>query len=190
MAEFNFKLSWAPGSKNPADAPSRRPDYVPQEGDSIKNVNFQTLLKLSHTGPVPSDSTLITPVPNSPIFPLPFPSILNAAALFTVDASAPIEEFRAALASDSSWREALERESANTRKRYKDWSQLEDFILYRNRIYVPPSLRPKILFEHHDSHLAGHPGRAKTIELIARDYSWPGLSNDIRHYVQSCDLCQ
>jgi len=91
---------------------------------------------------------------------------LNAAALLTVDASAPIEEFRAALASDSSWCEALERESANT------------------------SLRPKILFEHHDSHLAGHPGRAKTIELIARDYSWPGLSNDIRRYVRSCDLCQ
>ena len=93
--------------------------------------------------------------------------------IFTVDASAPIEEFRAALASDSSWCEALEQESANTRKRYKDWSQLEDFILYQNRIYVPPSLQPKILFEHHDSHLASHPGRAKTIELIARDYSWP-----------------
>ena len=68
--------------------------------------------------------------------------------------------------------------------------QLDDFVLYRNRIYVPPTLRPKILFEHHDSQLAGHPGRAKTIELIARDYSWPGLSTDIRRYVRSCDLCQ
>src|SRR5258708_5026727 len=35
LAEFNFKLSWIPGSKNPADAPSRCPDYVPQEGDML-----------------------------------------------------------------------------------------------------------------------------------------------------------
>ena len=101
--------------------------------------------------------------------------------------STPIEEFKLALVSDSTWREALSREVGN---RHKNWSQLNDFVLFRDRIYVPPSLRPKILFEHHDSPLAGHPGRAKTIELVGRDYAWPGMSNDIRRYVRSCDLCQ
>ena len=49
LSEFNFKLLWAPGSKNPADPPSRHPDYAPKEGDSVKNVNVLTLLDPSHT---------------------------------------------------------------------------------------------------------------------------------------------
>src|SRR4029077_14265056 len=58
------------------------------------------------------------------------------------------------------------------------------------KIYVPPGIRDRILYERHDSLLAGHPGRAKTISLISRDYGWLGLTKDIRHYVQSCDVCQ
>src|SRR5260370_28044843 len=34
------------------------------------------------------------------------------------------------------------------------------------------------------------PGCAKTIELITRDYNWPGLNSAVRRYVRSCDLCQ
>ncbi len=73
---------------------------------------------------------------------------------------------------------------------HKSWSQLDEFVLFCDQIYVPPSLHPKILFEYHDSPLAGHPGWAKTIELVGHDYAWPGMSNDIWHYVCSCDLCQ
>ena len=67
LAEYNFKLSWAPGSKNPADPPSRRPDYVPQDGDSVKNVNHQVLLKEYHIDQSHQDS----PSPHLPYFLLP-----------------------------------------------------------------------------------------------------------------------
>ena len=183
LAEFNFKLSWAPGSKNPADGPSRRPDYVPQEGDIIKNINFQSLLKSHHTDWILNNPNLNTPNPPPPSYP---PTIV-AAISHTIDTAASIDEFKQALASDSTWREALSQEAGN---RHKNWSQLNDFMLFCDRIYVPPSLRSKILFNHHDSALAGHPGRAKTIELIGRDYAWPSMSSDIRRYVRSCDLCQ
>src|SRR3984885_3118416 len=33
LTEFNFRLSYAPGSKNPADGPSRRDDYSPIQDD-------------------------------------------------------------------------------------------------------------------------------------------------------------
>ena len=99
----------------------------------------------------------------------------------------PIEEFKLALASDSTWHEVLSWEAGN---QHKSWSQLDDFVLFCDQIYIPPSLCPKILFKYHDSPLAGHPGQTKTIELVGHDYAWPGMSNNIQNYVHSCDLCQ
>ncbi len=113
----------------------------------------------------------IPPNPSS----LPHSPTLVAAIMHTIDTAAPIDEFKKALASDPTWHEALGREAGN---RHKNWSQLDDFILFHDQIYVPPSLCPKILFQYHDSPLAGHPGHAKTIELIAHDYSWPGMTYD------------
>ena len=38
--------------------------------------------------------------------------------------------------------------------------------------------------------MAGHPGPEKTIELVKRNFYWPGMSNFITTYVQSCETCQ
>ncbi|TPX39384.1 hypothetical protein SeLEV6574_g07249 [Synchytrium endobioticum] len=42
----------------------------------------------------------------------------------------------------------------------------------------------------HDSSLAGHFGRKKSLELLLRHCWWRGISNDVKLYVESCDLCQ
>jgi hypothetical protein len=44
--------------------------------------------------------------------------------------------------------------------------------------------------KNHDSPLAGHPGSAKMIELILRDYWWPTLKKDATAYAQGCATCQ
>src|SRR5947207_11519874 len=56
---------------------------------------------------------------------------------------------------------------------------------------VPNSdpLRFKILQFAHDSPVAGHPGRAKTYEIIQRTYYWPGMQDYVRRYVRSCQVC-
>jgi hypothetical protein len=51
-------------------------------------------------------------------------------------------------------------------------------------------LRLNLLKLHHDTLLASHPGRWKTLELLARNYWWPGMSVDVKKYVQGCDACQ
>jgi hypothetical protein len=33
----------------------------------------------------------------------------------------------------------------------------------------------KLVKEHHDSPIAGHPGHAKTLELIKRNHQWQGM---------------
>ena len=49
LSEFNFILDYAPGLKNPADAPSRRADFAPREGDDVLRANEQGLLTPYHT---------------------------------------------------------------------------------------------------------------------------------------------
>ena len=75
----------------------------------------------------------------------------------------------------------------------KDWAEDETGIVtWQDRIYVPKDkrLREDIIRQHHDSPLAGHPGRYKTQELITRNYWWPGIHCDVREYVTGCDTCQ
>src|SRR3979490_1646931 len=43
--------------------------------------------------------------------------------------------------------------------------------------------------QHHDSLIAGHQGRWKTLELVSRSYWWPQMSWYIGLYTKFCDLC-
>ncbi|KAK1918625.1 hypothetical protein P3342_001674 [Pyrenophora teres f. teres] len=64
-------------------------------------------------------------------------------------------------------------------------------LLYRGRRWVPSDekLRTRIIGEVHDSLSAGHPGREIAYKIVARDFFWPGMSDNIRRYVRNCDVC-
>jgi hypothetical protein len=49
--------------------------------------------------------------------------------------------------------------------------------------------KQRIISGRHDDKAAGHPGIAKTIELITRDFLWHGLRKDVEKYIKSCDTC-
>jgi hypothetical protein len=51
-----------------------------------------------------------------------------------------------------------------------EWTEADGVLYFRGKIYVPPTadIRRKIVALHHDSHVAGHPGRWKTLELVTR----------------------
>lgn len=50
--------------------------------------------------------------------------------------------------------------------------------------------KTEILRLRHDAPSAGHPGQIRTFELIARDYYWENMRQDIYAYVDKCDVCQ
>ena len=52
------------------------------------------------------------------------------------------------------------------------------------RLAVPRSLVPGILALFHTTY--GHPGVARTTELMQRKYHWTSLKSDVRDYVLSC----
>ncbi|HVW99810.1 MAG TPA: reverse transcriptase domain-containing protein, partial [Candidatus Babeliaceae bacterium] len=72
-----------------------------------------------------------------------------------------------------------------------DWKQ-ENGITYRDGLIVVnyKDLQLEILKSVHDSPIAGHPGQAKTKELITRNFWWSGLSQMVNKYVNGCRTCQ
>ena len=80
---------------------------------------------------------------------------------------------------------------AGTGVRAGEWAEHDGLVLYRGLVYVPrdEDLRRRIVQAHHDSRVTGHPGRWKTLELVSRNYWWPGISRFIDRYVRGCDAC-
>ena len=76
--------------------------------------------------------------------------------------------------------------------RGNEWKIEEDLVLKEGKIYVPKNeeLRTEVIQLHHDIPAAGHGGRWKTVELVTRNYWWPGVTRDVGKYVEGCDLCQ
>ncbi|VDC04529.1 unnamed protein product [Peniophora sp. CBMAI 1063] len=78
-------------------------------------------------------------------------------------------------------------------KQHLRWSQHEDgVIISGTALYVPcdDTLSADILKAHHDTPMAGHPGKMKMYNLIRSNYFWPGLRYDIKRYTKSCSVCQ
>jgi len=76
--------------------------------------------------------------------------------------------------------------------RGNEWKIEDDLVLKEGKVYVPKDeeLRVEIIWLHHDVPVAGHGGRWKTVELVTRNYWWPGVTRDIGKYVEGYDLCQ
>lgn len=71
-------------------------------------------------------------------------------------------------------------------------SQSDGCTFINGLLYIPQDLpiREEIIRLHHDDPSAGHPGVARTIELITRSYWWPGLTRYVKTYVKGCRICQ
>jgi len=76
--------------------------------------------------------------------------------------------------------------------RNEEWQVEEGLVLKERRVYVPKDekLRMEIIQLHHDTPIAGHGGQWKMVELVTRNYWWPGVIKEVKRYVEGCDQCQ
>jgi len=61
-----------------------------------------------------------------------------------------------------------------------------------NKIFLPDDMdkRREILREIHDTPIGGHPGIARTLDLLKRWYEGPRLMQTVEEYVHGCAKCQ
>jgi transposase InsO family protein len=176
LADFHFTISHVPGSRNPADAPSRRPDFAPKEGDERLNAQLQVLL-----GPERLDKELAskyfsesTTTPARTVAPITFASL---------PVNPLLNDLKRAWETDEEFQHAIETGD-------RDFLYADDLYYYRDKLFVPHSLRTRVVEEHHDHPVAGHYGSAKTHELISRYFAWPNSMRYVRQFTRSCDTCQ
>ena len=76
--------------------------------------------------------------------------------------------------------------------RGNEWKIKGDLVLKEGKIYISKEeeLRAEVIQLHHDIPAVGHRGRWKTVELVTRNYWWPGVTRDMGRYMEGCDLCQ
>jgi hypothetical protein len=147
LSGYDFVLVHTPGSSNPADGPSRRPDYatdVPKPSGSLLPPSvFQSY--------PPSDP--LHPPPNLPHSAHVF-RISASLSVFTPDTTLR-QQFINAYNTDAI---AMAQKISTT----DGYQWRNDLLLHKSQVYVLHSLRLDVLRMHHDDPLAGHFGIART----------------------------
>lgn len=171
LTRFHFKLEHKPGkTMKRADPMSRRPDH--ELGVDCDN-REKVLLKPEYfaiRAMQPTHSSI-------------------------VDDSKLLERIREALLDDEvtkAYKDLLLKGPREFGKDLAEWHLEDGLLLHRGKVYVPKDdkIRADLLKLHHDFPGAGHPGRWKTLELLSRNYWWPGMSVYVKKYVAGCDVCQ
>jgi hypothetical protein len=81
--------------------------------------------------------------------------------------------------------------SPETQEFLEPFSMQDGLVLHNGLVYIPQNdlIKTRVAKSCHDSVTAGHPGQAKTLELLTRDYHWPRMRQFVNEYVSSCDNC-
>jgi hypothetical protein len=190
LSKFDFVIIFRPGKRQgKPDALSRRPDYRPyKEGGGAAAQGESIFLKTDQV-----DTSLLDSAVDVVAVKL---NTIGAQAITTDDDLA--QAIKNALPNDPNIGPYLENLSDPTLPQEDDvkeflepFSLRDDLVLRNGLVYIPQNdeIKVQILKSCHDSFTAGHLGQAKTLELVTRDYHWPGMRQFINEYIKSCDTC-
>ena len=151
-----------------ADVLSRRRDYADEEGGEL--------------------------TPKSLFKPRQW--VVNSAHIAATKAFAlPVSHennLRAAGKLDPNWVATLEAVRAGSELVASGFTEKDGLLLFENRYVLPidKSLKLAVLSANHDSNVAGHCGQFKILEQIRQNFFWSKMEEEVKDYVQSCDVCQ
>ena len=79
-------------------------------------------------------------------------------------------------------------EQTETDERYPEIQKDEDgHKRFKGLIIVPKLLEQEIIQRYHTDIREGHPGEARTVEKIERNFYFPGIMRKVRKFIRSCD---
>jgi len=73
--------------------------------------------------------------------------------------------------------------------RNKEWREVNSIIYKEEKIYIPKDdkLRVEIIRLYHDALVGEHKGQWKTVELVTRNFWWPGVTKEVKQYMEECN---
>lgn len=76
--------------------------------------------------------------------------------------------------------------------KHPEYTLVHNLILRKGRIWLPKNLDliPTLLVEYHTTPTGGHIGIAKIVARLMVNFDWPGLCEDVMHFVSQCLDCQ
>ena len=76
--------------------------------------------------------------------------------------------------------------------RDKEWREVDSVIYKEEKVYIlkDDKLRAEIIRLYHDTLIEGHGKQQKTVELVTRNFWWPGVMKEVKWYVEGYDVCQ
>jgi len=76
--------------------------------------------------------------------------------------------------------------------RDKEWRDIDGVMYKEGKVYIPKNemLRAEIIRLYHDTPVRGHGRQWKTVELVTRNFWWPGVMKEVKQYIEGCDSCQ
>ena len=175
LSSFNFVIEYRPGKRNPADAPSRRPDYQ-TEDNPYRLAPFFTLATcfLNEV-----DETLNDVCEDLRLCAMEEELSEMEKKYYSTSLLDEIKEGQTTLAEDEDLSDV------------KSKLTTRDGLIYfeSTRLYVPKNSRVRVLKGFHDTAASGHLGRDKTLAMIKHWFYWPHMSRFIDEYVRTCDAC-
>ena len=75
--------------------------------------------------------------------------------------------------------------------RDEEWRNIDSIMYKEGKVYVSKdeALRAEIIRLHHDMPVEGHRGQWKMVELVTRNFWWPGVMKEMKQYMEGCDFC-
>jgi len=170
LSEYNYTIIPTPGKQNTANALSWRLDL--KEGIATNNTNCILLTP---------DKFCIQALQTTAI-PMGMNTDLKQAIREAIEIDRLIGQ---------KLKNILLNEPCDAAKGLQEWNLEDRLILYKGLVYITnnENLKCKVVQQYHDK-LMGHSGEWKTIELITRDFWWPGIMTFIKAYIKGCTTCQ
>jgi hypothetical protein len=66
----------------------------------------------------------------------------------------------------------------------------EEFPIEQGKFKVPEQQVQQCIQDHHDNPTHGHPGVAKTLQLLRRRFTFPDMRTRVTRYIKQCVACQ
>lgn len=243
LADFNLDIIAIPGTSNPADAVSRRPDYLQnflrdqetiisrQQDNSFAEKNISSLIftdgkfsefsqrslcacnavnKITLANVIEDADSLWGNDPQKYFFLVESETSDNDHLPFDTNIIIPDPDFLTSLRrgyeTDPVAVLLFDSTAARNHLMQQNYTII-DKLIYRNVdgnmiLYIPATstihkdetteykLREELLRQCHDVPTYGHQGRDRTLELLSRNFYWPGMYRDVAEYVYTCKSCQ